>query len=125
MSKLPHSNKRLYSVSVIALLEYMYTEIDCGPSSFHCLLKASRQKVVFVSVSQLSPVHSSERSRLKILRRQLVPIVIARKDLGTTSLFFCLFDPQPTNHSSLVSHSAVPQKRNKRPVSNRGPPLRF
>lgn len=31
-----HSNKRPYSVSVIALLEFMYIEINRGSFSFYC-----------------------------------------------------------------------------------------
>ena len=43
-NKLPHSNTRPYSVSVIALLDCMNIEINRGPSSFNHSLKASRQK---------------------------------------------------------------------------------
>ena len=37
-------HKHLYSVSMIALLEYMYTENNRGLSSFNCSLTASSQK---------------------------------------------------------------------------------
>ena len=43
-NKQSHSNKRPCSVSVIALLEYMYIEINRGSSSFHCSHVASLQK---------------------------------------------------------------------------------
>ena len=36
-------HKHLYSVSMIALLEYMYTENNRGLSSFNCSLTASSQ----------------------------------------------------------------------------------
>ena len=39
-----HSNKRPYSVSVIALLEFMYIEINCGSFSFYCSHVATIKK---------------------------------------------------------------------------------
>lgn len=37
-------HKHIYSISMIALLEYMYTENNSGLSSFKCSLTASSQK---------------------------------------------------------------------------------
>ena len=49
-----HSNKRPYSVSVIALLEFIYIEINRSAPSFYCSHVAPlKKKVAFVSVSQL------------------------------------------------------------------------
>ena len=67
-----HPNKRPYSVSVIALLEFMYIEINRGSSSFYCSHVAPlKKKVAFVSVSKLlcpceCTVPSNERNVCRV-----------------------------------------------------------
>ena len=85
-----------YSISVMALLEYMYIEISGGLSSLNCSHKASGQKCRLRSVSQL--LHCQEctvPSNQKILSQRLAAIawlvVIGGKNPGTTIPFFSLF----------------------------------
>ena len=67
-----HSNKHSYSVSVIALLELMYIEINRCSSSFYCSHVAPLKKVAFVSVSKiLCPWDCSSFERMKCLSRLL------------------------------------------------------
>ena len=65
--KHPYSNKCPYSFSVIAQLEYMYTEINHGPSSFNCSLKAWQWKshLRLSLLTIISPwVHSSFKPKI-------------------------------------------------------------
>lgn len=58
LSKQCYSNKRHYSVTLIALSEYMSTEINHGRSSFNLLaLSLITKTVVFIMVSQLLCLH--------------------------------------------------------------------
>ena len=98
LRKHPHSNKRTYSVSVIALLEYMYIVISRGSFSFNYSLKASLQWSSSQSLNYyIIPmrVHSSckrmtSSSHFAAIARLFV---LARKDPVTTSLFSSILDP--------------------------------
>ena len=85
--------KHSYFVSVIALLEYMYNEINCGSSSFYCLHVTSRQKQWPSSQSLNYYVHMSEQflQRNELFSTLAWLFVLTRKDVGATSPFTIFF----------------------------------
>ena len=98
LNKCPLSNKRppriffkkhFYFVSVIALLEYMYNEINCGSSSFYCSHVTSLQKQWPSSQSLNYYVHVSEQflQRNELFAAFARLFVLTRKDVGATSPF--------------------------------------
>lgn len=127
----PHSNQHSYSdkcpysVSVISLFEYDYILIKRGSFSSNVLIAKT---VVFLSVfllcSRECTVPLGKWTGLQILQRLLgwsiCPGIIRNKKSIFQSTWFFFFWIK-----LCFAHTAVFQKRNKRPVSNRGPPLRY
>ena len=119
-----HSNKRPYSVSVIALLEFMYIEINRGSPSFYCSHVAPLKKKWPSSQSLNYYVHVSVQflQTKEMFAAFAWLFILTGKDLGTSSPFSISFLSFSNDYQSFAFHVLLVLKKNiKRPVPDYHP----
>ena len=101
-----HPNKRPYSVSVIALLEFMCIEINRGSSSFYCSHVAPLKKKWPSSQSLNYCVHVSAQflQTNEMFAAFAWLFVLTRKDVGTSSPFSISFLSFSNDYQSFTFH---------------------
>ena len=91
-----------YSVSVTALLEYMYIEINRGSSSFYCsYVASSEQWPSSQSLSYYVHVSAQFLQTNEMFAATAWLFALTRKDVGTTSSFIIFFCPSQINIKAL------------------------